>query len=56
MAKAPADAVFQVFFGVGAIIFLSILYGGMGFIAALIGAYLYNGLAVWMGGIELELE
>ena len=37
-------------------IFLLIVYGGMGFVFALFGAWLYNALARVMGGIEVEVE
>ena len=32
------------------------LYGGMGFITGAIGALVYNLLAGWVGGIEMEFE
>ena len=44
------------FFGVAAIIFLPIVYGIVGFIGGLIVAFLYNVVAGWVGGIEIELE
>jgi hypothetical protein len=42
--------------GVGSVIFFPILYGVIGFIASLIGAWLYNVLAGMVGGIELEVQ
>ena len=42
--------------GVGAIIILPIFYGGLGFIASLIGGWLYNVLAGLVGGIELDVQ
>ena len=42
--------------GVGAIVLFPILYGCMGFIATLIGAWLYNVVAGLVGGIEMDLE
>ena len=42
--------------GVGAIIILPIFYGGLGFIASLIGAWIYNVLAGIVGGIELDVQ
>jgi len=45
-----------IMFGVGAIIVLPIFYGLIGFISSLIGAAIYNGLAGWLGGVELELQ
>jgi hypothetical protein len=41
--------------GVGAIVILPILYGAIGFLFALIGAWLYNLIASRMGGIEIDL-
>jgi hypothetical protein len=35
---------------------LPILYGGMGFVMTLIGAWLYNILAGFVGGIEMDLQ
>jgi hypothetical protein len=50
------EAVFGLIFGVGAIIFLPLFYGFMGFLSGLIGAAIYNLMAGWVGGIEVELE
>lgn len=47
---------FGALFGVGAVILFPILYGVVGFVFSLIGAALYNLLAAWVGGIEVELE
>ena len=43
-------------FGVGAIVFLPLLYGLLGFISGAIGAGVYNMFSGIIGGIELELE
>lgn len=43
-------------FGVAAVVALPIFYGVMGFITSLIGAALYNWIAGWVGGIELEVQ
>ena len=43
-------------FGIGAIVFMPVLYGLMGFIGGAIAALIYNGLAGVIGGIELRLE
>lgn len=43
-------------FGVAAIIILPVLYGGIGFLATLIAAWLYNVLAGVVGGVELDLQ
>ena len=42
-------------FGVGAIILFPIFYGCIGFVASLIGAWLYNLLAGMVGGVELDV-
>jgi hypothetical protein len=47
---------FGAFMGVGAIIVFPILYGIIGFIFALIGAWIYNLLASWIGGIEVDIS
>jgi len=46
----------MVFFGAGAIIVMPILYGIMGFVGGIIGAWIYNMVAKSMGGLEIELE
>jgi hypothetical protein len=52
-----ADAPFAgVIFGAGAIVFLPILYGVVGFVFSLIGAALYNVVAGWVGGVEVDLQ
>lgn len=42
--------------GIGMVIFMPIMYGIMGFIAGVIGAAIYNLVAGWVGGLELEVE
>jgi len=49
-------AVPAMFVGLGALIFLPILYGIFGFIAGLIYALIYNLAASIIGGLEIELE
>ena len=43
-------------FGVVAIVAMPLLYGGMGFISGLISAALYNLVAGFVGGLEVELQ
>ncbi|MFT5837212.1 MAG: hypothetical protein ACI9ZV_000716 [Candidatus Azotimanducaceae bacterium] len=42
--------------GLGFIIMAPIMYGVMGFIAGVVGAFFYNIVASWVGGIEVEVE
>jgi hypothetical protein len=46
------------FFGLGAfsIVLFPIFYGALGFVGALIGAWLYNAVAGVMGGIRVDVE
>jgi hypothetical protein len=37
-------------------ILMPVIYGVMGFIGGVIGAAVYNLVARWIGGIELEVE
>ena len=51
---APAAVVAGIMFGMG--IFMPIIYGLMGFVFGIIGAAIYNLVARWVGGIEVEVE
>ena len=42
--------------GVGLVIMIPIMYGVMGFIFGVVGAFFYNIVAGWVGGIEVEVE
>ena len=42
--------------GVGAVIVFPILYGLMGFVGTLIGAWLYNVAAGVVGGVEVDIQ
>jgi hypothetical protein len=53
---SDASPMLGLVFGVGAIVFLPLIYGVLGALMALVVAALYNLLAGWLGGIELTLE
>jgi hypothetical protein len=42
--------------GVGAVVFLPILYGVIGFVSGVLTAWIYNLLAGAVGGLEIELS
>ena len=42
-------------FGIAAVLVMPLIYGAIGFIFSLIGAWLYNVLAGVVGGIEIEV-
>jgi hypothetical protein len=42
--------------GVGAVVFLPLFYGGIGFFAGLLSAVFYNMFAGMVGGIRVDLE
>jgi hypothetical protein len=46
---------FPLLFGAGAIVFLPILYSVIGFVVGVVLAAVYNGVARWTGGVEIEL-
>ncbi len=56
MLSESGSPVLGTLFGVGAVIFLPILYGLLGLIGGLIVASLYNVLAGLLGGIELDIQ
>ena len=43
-------------FGAAAIVVLPLFYGILGFVFSLIGAALYNLIAGWVGGVELDVQ
>lgn len=55
-AGEAGGAIFGALFGVGAIIFLPIFYGILGFLGGVLGAAFYNLVAGAVGGVELELS
>lgn len=44
------------FFGIGAILFVPLFYGTLGFIGGLLSAAIYNFAAGLVGGLELEVR
>lgn len=53
----PAEAgAFRMFFGVGAIVILPIFYGIIGGIFGALGAVIYNLVAGWFGGLEVDIS
>lgn len=55
LENAPSAA-FGVLFGAGAVILLPIFYGLMGFVGGALMSWLYNIVAQYAGGIEVEFE
>ncbi len=53
-SSAPLPMMFGM--GVGFLLFLPVLYAVMGFIFGVIGAFVYNLLAGWIGGFEVQFE
>ncbi len=45
-----------VLFGVGAVVILPVLYGVAGYIGGAIATALFNLVAGWTGGLEIEIE
>ena len=43
-------------FGAAGIIIFPIIYGVLGFVAGAVGAWLYNLIAGWVGGVEVKLK
>jgi hypothetical protein len=50
------DAAAGLFVGLGAILFIPLFYGVLGFIGGLVMALIYNAVAHFIGGIRIELE
>ena len=55
-SNLPMAGMLPAFFGVGAVILLPIMYGLMGLIFGALTAALYNLIAGWVGGIEMEVH
>jgi hypothetical protein len=52
----PEAAAFGALFGAGAIVIFPIVYGGGGFVMMLLGAWLYNVVAGFVGGVEMDVQ
>ncbi|MFT3870134.1 MAG: hypothetical protein QM715_16930 [Nibricoccus sp.] len=52
----PDQRAGMMFFGVGFALFAPVMYAVMGFITGALGALVYNVVAKWIGGIEVEVE
>jgi len=55
-SAAPGAKLFGFGMGLGAIIFFPICYGLIGGIGAAIGAAIYNVVAGWVGGLEVDIS
>jgi len=55
-SQQGGDETWAMFFGVGAIIILPLLYGVLGFLSGLLTALIYNVCAGFMGGLEVEVD
>jgi hypothetical protein len=53
-AAPPAAAIAGIMMGMG--LLMPVIYGVMGFFIGIIGAAVYNLIARWIGGIEVEVE
>lgn len=56
MASDEMGAFGGLIFGAGAVIFFPLFYGILGFITGLISAFVYNLIAGWFGGLELDIQ
>jgi hypothetical protein len=54
--RPGAPVAFAAMFGVGFAVAAPIFYAVMGFLTGLIGGWVYNLVAKWIGGIEVEVE
>ncbi len=56
MASQEGGAFGGMLFGAAAVVVLPIFYGCLGFVMTLIAAALYNLVAGWVGGVELDVQ
>jgi len=52
---APQRGIFAAF-GIGMMLALPVFYACLGFVVGVIGAAIYNVIAQWVGGLEVEVE
>ena len=52
----PAGMALGIGMGLGMVIVLPLMYAFFGFIGGLLSGFIYNLVAGWVGGIEIELE
>lgn len=52
----PEQRVGMMAFGVGFAVAAPLMYAAMGFVFGVVGAWIYNLVAKWVGGIEVEVE
>lgn len=45
-----------ILFGAAAIVVLPLFYGVLGFVMSLIAAAIYNFVAAWVGGVEIDVQ
>ena len=50
--RNPFGVIFGVFFG----LFAPVIYGAMGFVFGALSAFVYNLMAKWIGGIEVQVQ
>ena len=55
-SDSPELAGFGPVIGVAAVVVFPVLYGALGFLTTLIGAWLYNLAAGIVGGVELDVQ
>ncbi len=56
LAPGVQLGVFRMFFGMGAVIMFPVCYGIIGGMGAVILAVLYNLVAGWVGGLEVDIS
>ncbi|MEJ2549950.1 MAG: hypothetical protein P8Z42_07875 [Anaerolineales bacterium] len=50
------SSIMSAVFGIGSILVMPFIYGIIGFLQGLVGAWLYNLIAQFLGGVHLDLE